>query len=114
MRPTENQLRSFDDWYNSDDYHQYAEHWNEQSQDIMKHAWMIYMNVAWVNSMFNQCNQIEVLKHIIKKCKMYIRDINRFSEDDEWCIKKIYDASRREMYRRLMLYIDEYCLDIND
>lgn len=113
MRPTENQLRSFDDWYNSDEYREYAEHWNEQSLDIMKYAWICFMNCAWVNSMFNQCNQIEVLKHIIKKCKIYMRDIDRFSENDEHCIKTIYDICRRELYRRLMLYIDEYCLCID-
>lgn len=114
MRPTENHFRSFDDWYSSDEYHTYAKQWAEQSLDIMKYAWIFYMNCAWVDSMFDQNNQVEVLKHIIEKCKMYMRDIDRFSESDEHCIKKIYDTSRREMYRRLMLYIDEYCLDIND
>lgn len=111
MRPTENSLRTFDEWYDSEEYHEYAKRWNEPSKEIMKHAWILYMNCAWVDKMFNENNQIEVLKHIIRKCKVLIADIDRFSETDEHCICTIHKDSKRELYRRLMLCIDEYCLD---
>ena len=111
MRPTENCIQSWDDWYKSSDYHEYGTNWIERSQNIMARAWMCNLNCAWVNKMFMENGQAEVLKRIIRKCQDWRNNIDRFSETDEYRIQVIYDESKRELFSMLTATIAEYCID---
>lgn len=111
MRPTENVISSWDDWYNSSEYHEYGGNWIERSQNIMARAYMCGLNCAWVNKMFMDNGQAEVLKRIIRKCQEWLNSIDRFSNADEYRIRTIYDESRKELYSMLVAVIADYCID---
>ena len=57
-----NYFSTYEDWYSSDDYHEYKDHWIESSLNIMADAWILGINLAWVNARFNNNEQSEVMK----------------------------------------------------
>lgn len=109
-RPSESIIRDVCDWYDSTERKEYGVCWNDASETIMMHAYVLFINVAWANRQFEENNQVGVLQQIIDKCRRYLRHRDSLSRDDEFTIERILDMSRRELYRRLMLTIDEYCL----
>lgn len=109
-----NYFKTYEDWYNSSTYCHYKEHWIESSLNIMADAWILDMNPAWVNARFNNNEQDEVMKYIIRKCHDYERNADRhgLTEDDRCLLDRIKKRNQKDLYSALMREIYDYCVYI--
>ena len=109
-----NYFNSYEDWYGSSDYYEYKEHLTESALDIMADAWILGINCAWVKARFNNNEQDEVMKHIIRKCRDYEWNADRYclTEDDRDLLNRIKKRNQRDLYSILVGEIYDYCMNM--
>ena len=109
-----NYFDTYEDWYASETYHEYKGHWIESSLDIMADAWILGVNPAWVNARFNNNEQDEVMKHIIRKCRDFEWNTDRYclTEDDRDLLDRIKKRNQRDLYSILVGEIYDYCVNM--
>lgn len=109
-----NYFNSYEDWYASETYYEHKEHWIESSLDIMADAWILGINPAWVNARFNNNEQDEVMKQIIRKCRDYEWNADRYclTEDDRDLLDRIKKRKQRDLYSILVGEIYDYCMNM--
>lgn len=109
-----NYFNTYEDWYNSDTYCNYKEHWTQNFLNIMADAWILGMNPAWVNARFNNNEQNEVMKHIIRKCREYEWFTDRYylTENDRDLLDRIKKRNQKDLYSLLVGEIYDYCVNM--
>ena len=109
-----NYFNSYEDWYVSETYFKYRGHWIESSLNIMADAWVLGMNPAWVNARFNNNEQDEVMKNIIRKCRDYEQNADRYclTEDDRDLLARIKKKNQQDLYSSLVEEIYNYCVNM--
>ena len=109
-----NYFNTYEDWYGSETYYEYKEHWIESSLNIMADAWILGINPAWVNARFNNNEQNEVMKQIIRKCRDYEWNADRYclTEEDRDLLDRIKKRNQRDLYSILVGEIYDSCMNM--
>ena len=109
-----NYFNTYEDWYSSETYCNYKDYWVESFLDIMADAWILGINPAWVNARFNNNEQNEVMKQIIRKCRDYEWNADRYclTEDDRDLLDRIQKRNQKELYSILVGEIYDYCMNM--
>lgn len=109
-----NYFKTYEDWYESDDYHEYRGKVVDFALDIMADAWILGTNLAWVKAKFENCEKDEIYKHIIRKCRDYEWNADRYclTEDDRDLIGGIKKRNQADLYSYLAGEIYDYCVNM--
>ena len=109
-----NYFKTYDDWYESDDYHEYRGKVVGFALDIMADTWILGTNLAWVKAKFENNEKAEIYKHIIRKCRDYEWNADRYclTEDDRDLIAGIKKRNQADLYSYLAGEIYDYCVNM--
>ena len=109
-----NYFKTYEDWYESDDYHEYRGKVVDFALDIMADTWILGTNLAWVKAKFENNERAEIHKHIIRKCRDYEWNADRYclTEDDRELIDGIKKRNQADLYSYLANEIYDYCVNM--
>lgn len=109
-----NYFKTYEDWYESDDYHEYRGKMVGFALDIMADTWILGINLAWVKAKFENNERAEIHKHIIRKCRDYEWSADRYclTQDDRDLIGGIKKRNQADLYSYLANEIYDYCVNI--
>lgn len=103
---------TWEDWYESEEYYHYGKRWANTTATLMAMVYRLRLNCSWACEMFERCRDIEVLKHIIIKCRDYLDKKDRFGLDEEDCeeVRGALKFGKEELFRKLNGEIFQYCV----
>ena len=109
-----NYFKTYEDWYESDDYHEYRGKMVGFALDIMADTWILGINLAWVKAKFENNERAEIYKHIIRKCRDYEWNADRYclTQDDRDLIGGIKKRNQADLYSYLANEIYDYCVNM--
>lgn len=109
-----NYFKTYEDWYESDDYHEYRKKVVDFALDIMADAWILGIHLAWIRVKFEDNEKAEIYKYIICKCRDYQWNADRYclTEDDRDLLDRIKKKNQAELYSYLANEIYDYCVNM--
>ena len=109
-----NYFKTYEDGYESDEYHEYRGKVVDFALDIMADTWILGTNLAWVKAKFENNERTEIYKHIIRKCRDYEWNADRYclTEDDRDLIAGIKKRNQADLYSHLANEIYDYCVNM--
>jgi hypothetical protein len=109
-----NYFKTYEDWYESDDYHEYRGKVVDLALDIMADAWILGVNLAWVRAKFENNEKAEIYKYLIRQCYNYEWHAEHYclTEDDRELIGGIKKRNQADLYSYLAGEIYDYCVNM--
>ena len=97
-----------------DEEYQAVNHFTGESKSLLDIAWKLgVLNLLWVEKRLNSCDNTEVCKHIIIKCRDFRRNADRLclTEDDRYTVNESLKTAQQIMFRHLTYEIANYCME---
>lgn len=96
------------DFVESETFGKLSKKWIFSTHDSFIHATVLGVSAEWVNAKWENCEEIEIYKTLIRKARQKLYTI--MTEEDEEYVKEILKDNQRKLYEELTCNIYEYCV----